>query len=137
MAETRLGIGLDSDRRVSDEGRLYTSETVSFSPGVHFLVAVGGAASDLLPASGLLRLGGDGRGAEVSVSNATLPWLAGLPPAEPSDRPAPVHPLPCIARHLPRGLASPWSEGAAKTWFLERGRLRASSSVRPFLGPRW
>jgi CRISPR-associated protein Cmr3 len=60
--ETRLGIALDADSRTAEDGALYTTETVSFAPDTGFLVGLDGVG-ELLPESGLLRLGGDGRGA--------------------------------------------------------------------------
>ncbi len=59
--ETRLGIALDAGSRTASDGALYTSEAVSFGAEAGFLVGIEGAPD--LPATGLLRLGGDGRGA--------------------------------------------------------------------------
>jgi CRISPR-associated protein Cmr3 len=63
--ESRLGIALDPGLRTAEEGRLYTTDTVAAKDAVGFLVGVDGADS-VVPKSGLLRLGGDGRGAAVS-----------------------------------------------------------------------
>lgn len=123
--ETRLGLGLDSARRASDEGQLYTSETVSLSPGVYFLVGVSGAPLKLLPSSGLLRLGGDGRGAEVSHSSTTLPWLAKLPPDGRSD--GCLRFTLCLASPgiFPGAWLPPGVKKLAAGWFLERNGLKA------------
>lgn len=63
-SDARLGIALQPGTRTAEEGRLYTTDAVAPLPGVGFLVRVAEAA-DLLPQDGLLRLGGDGRGATV------------------------------------------------------------------------
>lgn len=60
--ETRLGIALSSESRTAENGALYTTEAISFCDGAGFLVGIAGD-HDLLPKKGLLRLGGDGRGA--------------------------------------------------------------------------
>lgn len=60
--ETRLGIALDASSRTAEDGALYTTEAVAFNPATGFLVGIEGEAG-LLPANGLLRLGGDGKGA--------------------------------------------------------------------------
>lgn len=76
--ETRLGIALDADSRTAEDGALYTTETVSFTPGAGFLVGLDGEG-DTLPTSGLLRLGGDGRGArytELTAFSPSSPVLA-------------------------------------------------------------
>ncbi len=63
--ERRLGIALDPIRRSAAAGKLYTSETVALCRDVGFLVRVYGVEPSILPAQGLLRLGGDGRGAAL------------------------------------------------------------------------
>lgn len=67
--ETRLGIALDAASSTASDGALYTTEAVALRDDsglkvglqVGFLVGIAGAAP--LADSGLLRLGGDGRGA--------------------------------------------------------------------------
>lgn len=68
--EQRLGIGMDETARRASDGALYTSEVVALRPGVGFWLSVQGVAAELLPADGLLRLGGDGRAAAVSLPPA-------------------------------------------------------------------
>lgn len=70
--DQRLGIALNSSRRTAEEGQLYTAETVSMAPGCGFLVGVDGA-DGLLPENGLLRLGGDGRGATLERCRFSAP----------------------------------------------------------------
>lgn len=70
--DPRLGIALDSDRRTVEDGQLYTADTVSLSTGVGFIVAISGA-EEILPAGGLLRLGGDGRGATMGECEWNAP----------------------------------------------------------------
>ncbi|MDG4554098.1 MAG: type III-B CRISPR module-associated Cmr3 family protein [Candidatus Competibacter sp.] len=70
----RLGIALNGAQRTVAKGMLYTAQTVALNRrdgrgqgrDVGFLVGVDGA-SDLLPKDGLLRFGGDGRGAALQV----------------------------------------------------------------------
>jgi CRISPR-associated protein Cmr3 len=66
LIDPRLGIALGRQSRTAAQGKIYTAETVALAEGVSFLVGVDGVPDDLLPAHGLLRLGGDGRGAEVA-----------------------------------------------------------------------
>ncbi len=68
QTDPRLGIALDRGARTVERGKLYTSDAVALVEGVGFVVGVDGCPDELLPGDGLLRLGGDGRGAEVS------PW---------------------------------------------------------------
>ena len=70
--DPRLGIGLNSDAHTAEEGQIYTTEGYAFSPksatekalfsSTGFLVGLQGVAG-LMPAEGVLRLGGDGRSA--------------------------------------------------------------------------
>ncbi len=70
----RLGIALNGAQRTVAKGMIYTAQTVALSRrdggnrgrDVGFLVGVDGADS-LLPKDGLLRFGGDGRGAALQV----------------------------------------------------------------------
>ncbi len=73
--ETRLGIALEAGSRTADDGALYTTEAIAFQRGAGFLVGIDGEAG-LLPARGVLRLGGDGRG-------ATYTRVDFMPPAAP------------------------------------------------------
>jgi len=63
-SDYRLGITLDPGSRTAEEGRIYTSEAVAMSDGIGF-VASFRHEKGKLPTTGLVRLGGDGRGAEV------------------------------------------------------------------------
>jgi CRISPR-associated protein Cmr3 len=67
----RVGIGLDMTSRTVDEGRLFSSEGLVMKPGWGFVVGVEGCS--LLPATGLVRLGGDGRMARLSAWHAPEP----------------------------------------------------------------
>jgi CRISPR-associated protein Cmr3 len=89
--DPRLGIGLNTDSRTVQPGLIYTTEGFAFSPTddavcaegdrapfsrTGFLVGIEGAA-ELLPRTGFLRLGGDGRSAhyrrvEYSRPNTSL-----------------------------------------------------------------
>ena len=75
----RLGIALNGAQRTVAKGMLYTAQTVALSRcqgrDTGFLVGVDGA-DGLLPKNGLLRFGGDGRGAAL---HAVLPKNLLLP----------------------------------------------------------
>jgi CRISPR-associated protein Cmr3 len=60
--ETRLGIALDTGSHTAQDGALYTTEAIAFNKTAGFLVGIDGDAG-LLPSTGFLRLGGDGKGA--------------------------------------------------------------------------
>ncbi|MEO6319032.1 MAG: type III-B CRISPR module-associated Cmr3 family protein, partial [Polaromonas sp.] len=85
--DPRLGIGLNAGARTAEEGQIYTTEGFAFSPkddsftSTGFLVGIKGAG-DLLPAQGLLRLGGDGRSAHYRKVSFTPPPPAKLPGAK-------------------------------------------------------
>ncbi|MFN4295139.1 MAG: type III-B CRISPR module-associated protein Cmr3 [Thermoflexales bacterium] len=77
--EHRYGIGIDSDRRTTKEGLLYAAEFVRPQDGVGLYVEVGGY--DGWPARGVMRIGGEGRGARFEQVEGPA-W------------PAPPNPLP-------------------------------------------
>ncbi|OZB35925.1 MAG: hypothetical protein B7X35_02780 [Halothiobacillus sp. 14-56-357] len=60
--DERVGVGLSVAQRRADEGKLFSLQAIAFKPGVGFMVSVTGAEP---PKNGLLRLGGDGRGAAI------------------------------------------------------------------------
>lgn len=60
--ETRLGIAMNAESRTAENGALYTTEAISFCDGAGFLVGIAGDHGQL-PKEGMLRLGGDGKGA--------------------------------------------------------------------------
>lgn len=62
--DARVGVGLDAVTGRAADGQLFSSQAVAFQPGVGFLAGVAGAEP---PTGGLLRLGGDGRGAAVTA----------------------------------------------------------------------
>lgn len=61
--DSRLGIALDAAGRTTADGQLYTVDAVAFAARMGFLIGIDGANA-LLGQSGVLRLGGDGRGAQ-------------------------------------------------------------------------
>ncbi len=67
--DERVGVGLDSTTRSAADGKLFTVRAIAMQPDVGFVVAVTGA---LVPSGGLLRLGGDGRGA--MLRSAQVDW---------------------------------------------------------------
>ncbi|GAB4390156.1 MAG: type III-B CRISPR module-associated protein Cmr3 [Thermodesulfovibrionales bacterium] len=62
--DPRLGIAMNPGRRTAEEGKIYTTEAVALAEGVGFACAFSHEKGDL-PKDGLVRLGGDGRGATV------------------------------------------------------------------------
>lgn len=70
--DPRLGIALDRTTGSTIEGKLYTTDAVALQPGYGFHVAVNGA-DRFVPDDGLLRLGGDGRGARVERVSVDWP----------------------------------------------------------------
>ena len=90
--DPRLGIGLNADARTAEEGQIYTTEGFAFSPAhastgqadlapflsTGFLVGIQGV-ENLLPHTGLLRLGGDGRSAQYRKVAFTAPTAANVP----------------------------------------------------------
>ena len=66
--DRRLGIALDPGKRTTRTGMLYTTDAVALCRDMGFLARIDGA-DDLLPRSGLVRLGGDGCGATISHEN--------------------------------------------------------------------
>ena len=73
--DARIGIGLDEATRSVADGKLFTAQAVAFRSDVGFLAVVRDA---VLPQEGVLRLGGDGRGAALRPADHT-------PAAEPLD----------------------------------------------------
>ena len=61
--DDRVGVALAQDTRSAEEGKLFTVQGVALKQDVGFLVEVVGAEP---PSTGLVRLGGDGRGAALS-----------------------------------------------------------------------
>lgn len=70
--ESRFGIGLDSQPRVTREGALYEVEFIRPGAGVGLLVEVAGY--DNWPAEGVLRLGGEGHAARYWQLSEPLAW---------------------------------------------------------------
>lgn len=60
--DARVGVGLDASTGRAADGKLFTVQAVAFKPHVGFLAAVQGS-EQLRP--GVVRLGGDGRGAAM------------------------------------------------------------------------
>jgi CRISPR-associated protein Cmr3 len=70
--DPRLGIALDPIKRAAQEGLLYTTEGIALHQDVGFLAVITGADS-VVPKDGLIRLGGDGRGARIELCETKFP----------------------------------------------------------------
>lgn len=70
--DARIGIALDPERRSAVEGALFTAEAIAPEKNVGFVARVEGAEG-VIPKEGLLRLGGDGRGARIEACNVAWP----------------------------------------------------------------
>ncbi|BCW93614.1 MAG: hypothetical protein KatS3mg007_1508 [Thermoanaerobaculum sp.] len=71
--DDRLGIARSRESFTVETGRIYTSSGVALAPGIGFIVGVEGVDEELLQTVKVVRLGGDGRGAEV------VPWEGKIP----------------------------------------------------------
>ncbi len=71
-ADARIGIALDPEKRAAAEGALFTAEATVPEKDVGFLTQVEGAGG-MVPNHGLIRLGGDGRGARIEVCQVAWP----------------------------------------------------------------
>lgn len=75
--DPRVGVGLDATTRRAADGRLFSVQAVAMQPGLGFLAGVAGA---MPPASGMVRLGGDGRAAAIhpAAPSSTEPDYAAI-----------------------------------------------------------
>ncbi len=71
--EERVGIGMTSATRTVETGKLFTTEAVRLLNETVFLVGLEGT-DGTLPSAGILRLGGDGKGAHFSKTKEVDPW---------------------------------------------------------------
>lgn len=65
--DERVGVGLATDTRRVESGKLFSTQAIVFKPNVGFMVGIHGANP---PDSGLLRFGGDGRAVAVNPAHA-------------------------------------------------------------------
>lgn len=70
LLDARVGVGLDAATGRAEDGKLFSIQAVSFLPDVGFLAAVHGAEP---PRTGMLRFGGDGRGAALHAVSHVPP----------------------------------------------------------------
>ncbi len=70
--EARVGIGLDAKLRRAEEGKLFSWQAIAFRAGVGFAVCIEGLDDDTTLA-GMLRFGGDGRGARLEPCEIRWP----------------------------------------------------------------
>lgn len=69
QTDPRLGIALDAASGTTAESLIYTTDAVVLQPGVRFVACFAGSR---LPSEGLVRLGGDGRGARIAPAGAAI-----------------------------------------------------------------
>lgn len=67
--DPRLGIALDAGSRTAAESQIYTTDAIVLRSDVRFVATFAGKE---LPQEGLVRLGGDGRGARIEPCGAHL-----------------------------------------------------------------
>jgi len=79
--DPRLGIALEIGSRTVKTGAIYTTDAVVMKADTHLIAAFSGTN---IPSKGLLRLGGDGRAAEIRPAD---PWI--INELEGFGRPAP------------------------------------------------
>jgi CRISPR-associated protein Cmr3 len=103
QTDARLGIARSRDSYTGIPGKIYTTDTVALTPGVGFVVGIDGCPESLLPVSTLLRLGGDGRGAEVTR------WEGPTPRHEPAKAGEPFVALLTTPGLFPSGWRPPES----------------------------
>lgn len=77
--EPRVGIARDNSRRTAAEGMLYQTRHVRPRQGVEVAAGVAGIDKAFQPSSGLLRFGGEGRTAAVTVAESFTPLLPPQP----------------------------------------------------------
>lgn len=68
QAESRTGIGRDNGKRKTGQGLLYFTRHIRLTPDVKLVMAVDGA--DAIAPASMLRLGGEGRMANVQVASS-------------------------------------------------------------------
>lgn len=75
VRESRVGIGIERDRRTAREGAIYEVEFIRPHSDVGLLVEVEGDGYGSWPSSGVLRIGGEGRAARFTrVEAHVTPW---------------------------------------------------------------
>lgn len=75
-ADLRLGIARSRESFTAEEHKIYTAVAIALKPGLGFVVGVEGVEASLLPLGSVVRLGGDGRGAEVRGWHGELPEIS-------------------------------------------------------------
>jgi CRISPR-associated protein Cmr3 len=129
--ELRLGIALDTARRTAQDGALYTTQALRFArldepagrpaaSDAGYLVAIEGDQG-LLPDSGTLRLGGDGRAAR----HETVPFGVPQPPLDRIERDRRFKLVLLTPAIWPQGWLPPRLRREGDAWLLDLGGLRA------------
>jgi len=126
--DPRLGIARDPNTRTAAEGRIYTSEAVALAKDTCF---VAGFSGRNIPANGLVRLGGDGRGAHIEPAGGHAPEPApGRPEGGwPGFRMILTSPGVFPGGWLPPGCQED-ADGIVFTCGALRARLRAAAAGR-------
>ncbi|MFN3414195.1 MAG: type III-B CRISPR module-associated Cmr3 family protein [Thermoanaerobaculum sp.] len=125
----RLGIARSRESYTAEEGRIYTTVGVALAANVGFVVGVEGVEDEQLPRAGVVRLGGDGRGAEL------LPWEGRLPDIQPSSEEwLALCVTPCVS---PLGWKPPGVREQGGELFLGNARLVGCSVARAQVVSGW
>jgi CRISPR-associated protein Cmr3 len=75
VRESRIGIGIDGNRRTARDGAIYEVEFIRPHRDVGLLVEVEGDGYERWPSEGVLRIGGEGRAARITrVEAQVMPW---------------------------------------------------------------
>lgn len=69
--EHRVGVGLEPQTRAAADGKLFSMQAIAFRGGAGFVTVSTGRVAP--PERGTLRLGGDGRGAALTMADVQLP----------------------------------------------------------------
>lgn len=125
----RLGIARSRESFTAEEHKIYTTMGIVLAPEVGFVVGVEGVDEDQLLKLKVVRLGGDGRGAEVHRWQGTLPTIHVS-----SARWFAVCVTPCVS---PFGWKPPVGSSGGTTLFPGDTKLVACRVARPQVLSGW
>ncbi len=123
VRELRPGVGLDAQTRSAEEGRLFTTEYVRLRAGMAFFVATAGDRG-IFEGPGWLRLGGDGRIAQVVPAGESV-RAPGLPEKDWRDWNGGFRVVLATPGLFRQGWVPDRVRRDGERWMLEVGDLRA------------